>query len=307
MRKITNLLLLLLLLATACDKSDDPVVEDEPENDDTEIFDPGDKKIGLALSGGGAKGAAEIGALKVIEQKGIKIDYISGTSIGSIMGALYSAGYTADELQEFFASLSKDEAKKSSVIRQMVGDLLNAKGVSTFADLTIPFRCVVADAKELKEVVLSEGSVLDAVMASSAIPYIYDNVTIDGHIYVDGGFYNNLPVDVVEAMGAEYTLVVDLRQEGESFVPSEYEPIIKDLIKVPVLAQAALGDATEIVTDYFDHRPDIEKYEANKLKADTYIHPNLKGYNALSFGASNVKEMADIGQRAAEAKLKIEK
>lgn len=307
MRKITNLLLLLLLLATACDKSDDPVVEDEPENDDTEIFDPGDKKIGLALSGGGAKGAAEIGALKVIEQKGIKIDYISGTSIGSIMGALYSAGYTADELQEFFASLSKDEAKKSSVIRQMVGDLLNAKGVSTFADLTIPFRCVVADAKELKEVVLSEGSVLDAVMASSAIPYIYDNVTIDGHIYVDGGFYNNLPVDVVEAMGAEYTLVVDLRQEGESFVPSEYEPIIKDLIKVPVLAQAALGDATEIVTDYFDRRPDIEKYEANKLKADTYIHPNLKGYNALSFGASNVKEMADIGQRAAEAKLKIEK
>ncbi|MBO7141828.1 MAG: patatin-like phospholipase family protein [Bacteroidales bacterium] len=307
MRKITNLLLLLLLLATACDKSDDPVVEDEPENDDTEIFDPGDKKIGLALSGGGAKGAAEIGALKVIEQKGIKIDYISGTSIGSIMGALYSAGYTADELQEFFASLSKDEAKKSSVIRQMVGDLLNAKGVSTFADLTIPFRCVVADAKELKEVVLSEGSVLDAVMASSAIPYIYDNVTIDGHIYVDGGFYNNLPVDVVEAMGAEYTLVVDLRQEGESFVPSEYEPIIKDLIKVPVLAQVALGDATEIVTDYFDRRPDIEKYEANKLKADTYIHPNLKGYNALSFGASNVKEMADIGQRAAEAKLKIEK
>ncbi|MBO4243732.1 MAG: patatin-like phospholipase family protein [Bacteroidales bacterium] len=307
MRKITNLLLLLLLLATACDKSDDPVVEDEPGNDDTEIFDPGDKKIGLALSGGGAKGAAEIGALKVIEQKGIKIDYISGTSIGSIMGALYSAGYTADELQEFFASLSKDEAKKSSVIRQMVGDLLNAKGVSTFADLTIPFRCVVADAKELKEVVLSEGSVLDAVMASSAIPYIYDNVTIDGHIYVDGGFYNNLPVDVVEAMGAEYTLVVDLRQEGESFVPSEYEPIIKDLIKVPVLAQAALGDATDIVTDYFDHRPDIEKYEANKLKADTYIHPNLKGYNALSFGASNVKEMADIGQRAAEAKLKIEK
>lgn len=302
MKKITNLLLLLMLfLATACEKSDDTIEEEE------EIFAPGDKKVGLVLSGGGAKGAAEIGALKVIEQKNIKIDYISGTSIGSIVGALYSAGYKAQELEDVFASLNKENAKKSSVIRQMVSDLLDAKGVSTFDDLQIPFRCVVADTKELKEVVLSEGSVLDAVMASSAIPYIYDNVTIDDNIYVDGGFYNNLPVDVVKSMGAEYTLVVDLRQEGESFVPSEYEPIIKGLLTMPDVAKITFGEATEIVTDYFNSRPDIAKYEANKLKADTYIHPNLSGFNALSFGASNIKEMSEIGQKAAELKLKIAK
>lgn len=289
--------MLMLLMATACEKTDD--TQDLEE----EIFNPGDKKVGLVLSGGGAKGAAEIGALKVIEQKKIKIDYIAGTSIGAIMGALYSAGYTPAELEDIFAGLSKDQGKNSLYIRTLLSSLLEAKGVSTFEDLKIPFRCVVADTQELKEVVLSEGSVLEAIMASSAIPYIYSNVEIDGHIYVDGGFYNNLPVDVVKNMGAEYTLVIDLRQEGESFVPSTLEPAVKAVLKMPDMAQATLGNATELVTEYFDHRPDLPKYEANKQNADTYIHPNLAGYDALSFGADNVRNMAEIGKTAAEPKL----
>ena len=289
--------MLMLLMATACEKTDD--TQDLEE----EIFNPGDKKVGLVLSGGGAKGAAEIGALKVIEQKKIKIDYIAGTSIGAIMGALYSAGYTPAELEDIFAGLSNDQGKNSLYIRTLLSSLLEAKGVSTFEDLKIPFRCVVADTQELKEVVLSEGSVLEAIMASSAIPYIYSNVEIDGHIYVDGGFYNNLPVDVVKNMGAEYTLVIDLRQEGESFVPSTLEPAVKAVLKMPDMAQATLGNATELVTEYFDHRPDLPKYEANKQNADTYIHPNLAGYDALSFGADNVRNMAEIGKTAAEPKL----
>lgn len=292
--------MLMLLMATACEKTDD--TQDLEE----EIFNPGDKKVGLVLSGGGAKGAAEIGALKVIEQKGIKIDYIAGTSIGAIMGALYSAGYTPDELEDMFSKISQEQGKNSLYIRTLISSLLEAKGISTFDDLKIPFRCVVADTKELKEVVLSEGSVLEAIMASSAIPYIYSNVEIDGHIYVDGGFYNNLPVDVVQNMGAEYTLVIDLRQDGESFVPAYLEPLVKEALKTD-LGQAMLGNATELVKDYFKNRPDLPKYEANKQNADTYIHPNLAGYDALSFGADNVREMANIGQTAAEPKLVMAK
>jgi NTE family protein len=303
MKRLTNLLLMILLLTiVACDKSDEPNQADLTE----EYFAPGDKKVGLALSGGGAKGAAEIGALKVIEQNNIKIDYISGTSIGSVMGALFSAGYTADELEEFFSSLDKEKAQESSVIREIVGNLLEAKGVSTFEDLKIPFRCVAADTKELKEVVLSEGSVLDAVMASSAIPYIYENVEIDGKILVDGGFYNNLPVDVALDMGAEYIIAVDLRIDGESFVPPMLEPVIKGLLKMPEQAKIFLGEATELATEYFDNRPDLAKYEANKAKADNYIHPDLNGFNALSFGKENIEEMLEIGRKAAELKLKIQ-
>lgn len=304
MKKLTNLLLMFLLLSTiACDPSDDN--EDNEKVETEEFFTPGDKKVGLVLSGGGAKGAVEIGALKVIERNNIKVDYISGTSIGSIMGALYSAGYTAQELEDFFSSLDKEEAKKSSVIREIVGKLLEAKGVSTFSDLKIPFRCVTADTKELKEVVLSEGSVLEAVMASSAIPYIYDNVKIDGHTYVDGGFYNNLPVDVVLDMGAEYTIVVDLRQDGESFVPPELEPIVKGLLKLPLTSETVLGEARELVKVYYDTRPDLEKYENNKTHANNYIHPDLTGFNALSFGEDNVKKMVEIGEKTAEIKLII--
>lgn len=294
--------MLLLLTAAACEKN-----EDTTQDLNEEIFNPGDKKVGLVLSGGGAKGAAEIGALQVIDQKGIKIDYISGTSIGAIMGALYSAGYTPAELEEIFAGIDKDNGQNSLYIRTLLSSLLEAKGVSTFDDLQIPFRCVVADTKELKEVVLSEGSVLEAIMASSAIPYIYSNVEIDGHIYVDGGFYNNLPVDVVKDMGAEYTLVIDLRQDGESFVPASKEPAVLAALKIPDLAKATLGNATELVKDYFDNRPDLPKYEANKQNADTYIHPNLAGYDALSFGSNNVKEMAEIGRIAAEPKLVMAK
>ncbi|MCR4559449.1 MAG: patatin-like phospholipase family protein [Bacteroidales bacterium] len=301
MKKLINLVFVMLLLVTACDKEEsnnEIIITDE-----NGVLVPEGKKIGLVLSGGGAKGAAEIGALKVIEQNNINIDYISGTSIGSIMGALFSAGYTADELEEFFSGLDKEEAKKSAVIRQTISDLLQAKNVTKFADLKIPFRCVAADTKTLEEVVISEGSVLDAVMASSAIPYIYDNVEINGRVLVDGGFYNNLPVDVVKNMGAEFTIVVDLRQNNESFVPAMYEPLIKMALKSPDLAKQFLGEATEIVTDYFDNRPDLAKYEANKESADCYIHPILTGYDAMSFGATDCKAMSEIGEKTAKAKL----
>ena len=303
MKKLFYLLLLpLILMTAACDKEDD--MDHDYEDPDYVMPDFSGKKIGLVLSGGGAKGAAQIGALKIIEQHGIKIDYISGTSIGSMLGALYAAGYKADELEEFFVNLDENDAKSSSKIREILSKLLQDKGVTTFEDLKIPFRCVVADTKELKEVVLSEGDVLDAIMASSAIPYVYDNVIIDGNRYVDGGFYNNLPVDVALDMGAEFTVVVDLRQEGESFFPKKYSFLIEALTVTPDLAKQYFGEATELVTEYYESRPDAEKYDSNVQKSDIYIHPVLTQYDALSFGKGNCEDMIEIGERAASAKIK---
>lgn len=302
MKKLFYLLLLpLMMMSTACDKEDDA---------DYDYTDPGyvmpdyrGKKIGLVLSGGGAKGAAQIGALRVMEQNGIKVDYISGTSIGSMLGALYAAGYTSDELEDFFSNLDEEEAKSSKKVREILSKLLQDKGVTTFQDLKIPFRCVVSDAKNLKEVVLSEGNVLDAIMASSAIPYVYDNVTIDGNLYVDGGFYNNLPVDVALDMGAEFTIVVDLRQDGEGFFPKKFNFLIEAITTSPELAHSFFGDATDVVTEYYNSRPDADKYEQNVNKSDIYIHPRLTNYDALSFGKSNCKNMIEIGEKAANAKI----
>lgn len=301
MKRLLYLLLPLMFLTWGCSNDES---DDQPIDPDYVMPDFSGKKVGLVLSGGGAKGAAEIGALKVIESHGIKIDFISGTSIGSVVGSLYAAGYTPAELEEVFVNLDADEAKNSSKIRDIIDKLLKNKGVTTFADLNIPFRCVAADAKELKEVVLSEGSVLDAVMASSAIPYVYDNVVIDNHIYVDGGFYNNLPVDVAENMGAEFTIVVDLRQEGESFFPGKYAYLVEGITLLPDVAKTTFGDAAEIVMDYCDNRPDLIKYENNVKNAGIYIHPKLSGYDALSFGADNCKAMVKAGEDAANARIK---
>jgi hypothetical protein len=143
MKKLFYLLLLpLILMTAACDKEDD--MDHDYEDPDYVMPDFSGKKIGLVLSGG-AKGAAQISALKINEQHGIKIDYISGTSIGSMLGALYAAGYKADELEELFVNLDENDAKNSSKIREILSKLLQDKGVTTFEDLKIPFRCVVKE------------------------------------------------------------------------------------------------------------------------------------------------------------------
>ena len=125
---------------------------DNPEKTSSPI--PTDKKIGLVLGGGGATGAAEIGVLKVMEANNVKFDYIAGTSIGASVGALYAAGYTAEELELFMASLTKEDGTDSDRIRAILSKAFEDKGVSTFADLKIPFRCVAADAKTQTEIVL---------------------------------------------------------------------------------------------------------------------------------------------------------
>lgn len=309
MKKILNLILLLLFLtmAAACNKSDDdePInttpdnTTTEPENNTTNPEKNEHKKVGLVLSGGGAKGAAEIGALKVIEKQGFKIEYIAGTSIGAIVGSMYAAGYTVDELEQFILTLSPDDAKKSTEIHKILSNMLQNKGVSTFADLKIPFRCVAADVNTLSEVELKEGSLLDAVMASAAIPVMYDNVQIGDQILVDGGIYNNMPVDVAIKMGAEYIIAIDLSQENESLVPPAYAGIVESVLNSPELAKTFLGDATDIVIDYFTNRPDQAKYQENIKKADILIHPLLQ-FGAMDFGADNCQQMIEIGEKTAK-------
>ena len=334
MKKFLNIFLLLLILTmVACEKSDDedpvnntpenntpannttpgnntesekvsdPEKTNDPEkNNESENTtpEPGSKKIGLVLSGGGAKGAAEIGALKVIEKQGIHIDYIAGTSIGAIVGSMYAAGYTVEELEQFILTLNPDDAKSSPAIKKILGNFLQNKGVTTFADLKIPFRCVAADTKTLSEVVFKDGNLLDAVMASAAIPVMYDNVHIGDQILVDGGIYNNLPVDVAINMGAEYIIAIDLSQANESLVPGAYAGMVESILQAPEMAKGILGDAMDIVLDYFTNRPDQAKYDENIKKADILIHPVLSGFGSLDFGADNCQPMIEIGEKTAE-------
>ncbi len=282
--------------------------EDNPTQnpEKTQTVIPADKKIGLVLGGGGAKGAAERGVLKVMEANIIKFDYIAGTSIGASVGALYAAGYTADELEVFMANLTYEDGTDSDRIKAILSKAFEDKGVTTFADLKIPFRCVAADAKTQQEVVLSEGDLLESVMASMAIPVLYKTVEMNDMRLVDGGFLNNLPVDVAKEMGAEYTVVIDLQSEG-SMLADALSDEVSMLLANPDLAKELYGeDVINFAVVYFMTHPEDIKYNINTKAADLYIHPDLTGYNMLSFGKENCDAMVALGITAAEESLKIE-
>jgi NTE family protein len=208
-------------------------------------------KIGLALSGGGAKGAAHIGVLKVLEEHNIAIDYIAGTSIGSYVGGLYALGYNASEIEKIMLELEWNRGYSDFIPREDLpyedkqhrdrfnialragysdstfkmptglilgqsASLLMQKSigiiplVDDFDNLSIPYRAVASDIATAKAVVTKSGSLAKAIRASASVPGIYEPVNVNGQLLVDGGITNNMPIEIVKAMGADIVIAVDI-------------------------------------------------------------------------------------------------
>jgi len=221
------------------------------ERSETEKSGDDRPSIGLCLSGGGAKGLAHIGVLRQLEAMRIPIDYIGGTSMGALVGGLYAAGMSPDELEAMVTELDwwdllvdmtprrdlayrRKEEQHRYVFDLEVGirglkwqtpnglssgqklnNLLKAKtahtaGLASFDALNIPFRAVACDVRTGETVVLAEGDLAQALRSSMAVPGAFTPVTIDDRLLVDGGLVNNMPVDVVSAMGAEIVIAVDV-------------------------------------------------------------------------------------------------
>lgn len=265
------------------------------------------QKIGLVLGGGGAKGSASIGALKVIEQSGIKIDCVAGTSIGAIIGALYAAGYSADEIEDLFATIKWKDLLKGNRLEAKFEELLLARNVSSFKDLKIPFRCVAVNVNTGKDEVFANGQVCKAIRASMSIPPIYTPVEFNGNEYVDGGFINNFPVDVVKAMGADFVIAIDLQQDKEeSFFQRTAEKLNRkhNIDALATFVGDLFGKECEFVIEYLKTRPDTVRYVRNKRNVDIYINPDLTNFNAASFGRNNSRVMFDRGEDAAKKYIK---
>ena len=207
-------------------------------------------RICLVLSGGGARGAAHNGVLKVLEEMHVPIDCIAGTSMGSIVGAAYASGTPLDEMEATIASMStrqlfkelppreeravrlkKDDATLLAPAEVGLGDgqlllphglvsgvqletvlrgLSKVRGFHEFDKLPIPFRAVATDLVTGKAVVLSQGDLAGAMRASMSVPAAIDPVRLEDRVLVDGGLTNNLPVDVARAMGADIVIAVNL-------------------------------------------------------------------------------------------------
>src|SRR6478736_1383895 len=208
-------------------------------------------KIGLTLSGGGAKGIAHIGILQAIDSAGLNIDYITGTSMGSIMGALYATGYSGNELEKIARDLDWDNLFSGKPLMENVnideksefdqyavevpfekGKLKIGTGliegqeiwlkfqelflpvynIKDFSKFSIPFVCIATDLSTGKAVILDRGEIVTALRASMAIPSVFTAIDYNGTKLIDGGVVKNFPVENVIAMGANYSIGVNLSQ-----------------------------------------------------------------------------------------------
>lgn len=278
------------------------------------------KKVGLVLSGGGAKGMAHIGAIKIIEEAGIPIDYVVGTSMGSIIGGLYAIGYTPEQMDSMVRNqdwgfllsdqiLRKDmnmlerEADEKyvisvpfskSAIQDLTGGLIKGQNISNlFSELTlgyhdslnfnklpIPFACVAENIVKGEEYVFHEGVLSTAMRASMAIPGVFTPVRLDSMVLVDGGVVNNYPVNVAKQMGADVIIGVDVQSELKT--ANELEN-----------AGAILGQLIDLMGQ--------DNYLKNLKETDVHIKVNVKGYSAASFSKNAVDSLIQRGIVAAEA------
>lgn len=275
-----------------------------------------DLKVGLVLSGGGAKGLAHIGVLKALEEAGVRIDYIGGTSMGAIIGGLYASGYTAHELDSIFATTQfnilirdevprksrsmreKEEAEKYALILpfdrfklelpsgyskgQNLYNLLSrltshVAHIPDFSDLPIPFFCVATNAETGEEIILESGFLPQSLVASGALPSIFNPVIINDTVMIDGGVVNNYPVELVREKGMDIIIGVD----------------VQDSLKTREELQSALRLLTQVnnfntISAMVDKRP----------KTDIYLHPKIDNFTVMSFQEG--RNIIKSGEESAE-------
>ncbi len=266
-------------------------------------------RVGLVLGGGGARGAAHVGVLKILEQEGIRIDYITGVNIGSVVGGLYSAGVSISYLEEMFTKKSlmrsyltvpinvRVLAVPIFLIPRMIGkrgydglykgnkfrNYLNRyvpQSESDIEDCKIPFGAVALNLVDGKLTTLRTGNLGTALQASSAIPILRKPVKINNGLYVDGGVTNNLPVTEAKAMGADIVIAVDLDDPG-------------DTVKESDLARIGTVSSRVVLL----HLANVDKEQA-KL-ANVLIRPELSGIGLMSESSKDAHTAELAGERAA--------
>ncbi len=254
------------------------------ESATSKMMDIDHRRVGLALGGGAARGLAHIGVLAVLEEAGIPIDFIAGTSMGSLVGSAYCAGIEVAQLMEIAAGtgwfdISRPTwprhgllsfAKLDQWIENTVGDL-------DIRDLSIPFAAVAADLETGERIILQDGSLAAAIRASCSVPGLVEPIEINGRLLCDGGVVDNLPDYAARLLGADYVIGVDV------FVPA-----YRDYLGPMGVTMAAL----EML---------IQHAGGGDVNADCLIIPDLVGKSYIRL--SRYQELIDAGAEATRAML----
>ena len=258
-RPLTAASALLVTLAVACRTTPPPLPP--PLDVPPAPVDGVPPKVALVLGGGGARGFAHVGVLRVLEDAGVPVELIVGTSVGSLVGALY-AGYTnADGLERAASGLERSDFFDFGVSPALFGKGL-ATGerlerfvrthvaVDRIEALRIPFAAIATDLDTGELVVLRQGDVAPAVRASCAIPGVFEPVSLDGRLLVDGGLAQNLPVKVARDLGADVVIAVDVTALSGVARPKNFVDVILRSVNLVVHAEveAARRDADVLLT-----------------------------------------------------------
>ncbi len=241
-------------------------------------------RIGLALSGGAARGLAHVGVLDVLHREGIPIDIIAGTSAGAIMGAIYAARGETGKMLEFaldpgwkkLTSMSDLCLEKTGFIKgNKIKDLLTVfiGGNLDFSELKIPFAAVATDIDTGEEIIIETGSVVDAVRASISLPGIFTAVKRDGRHLVDGGLTTPVPVNVVRKMGADFVIAVNVNPDVTKRIGKANKARIAAK-KEPNILQIAMQSL--YITTY-------ALAQRSMAGADVGIEPDLGGMTSSDF------------------------
>lgn len=275
--------------------------------------------VGVALSGGGAKGLAHIGVLRVLDEVGLQVDVVAGTSMGNIVGVLYAIGYTPDEIQRISLEVDWGEVFSDVVPRRALGmeqkrwadtyigalplrnwlpelpsGILTGQNVGKLlAGLTIPaqntddflafprpFACVTTDIVTGQAVRITGGNLADAVQASGGLPTVFTPTRIDGRLLVDGGIVRNLPVEDAIAIGADIVIAVDVGQ--------------------PLLDEEEIRTFIDVMDQVIAFQGATSTLEQREL-ADILIVPDIEGLSLLGF--DDIPEIIRRGEEAARAQL----
>ena len=273
-----------------------------------------DVRVGLVLSGGGAKGLAHIGVLKVIDSIGVRVDYIAGTSMGAIIGALYASGYSGKQIDSVFKRVDFDDILNDNLPRyaktfyerdnaeryaftlpfnnfkvklpsalskgqNTYGLLsrmtLHVNSVEDFSKLPIPFFCIATNVETGKAVVLDKGNLAQAVMASGAFPSLFQPVLINDQVLIDGGVINNYPIDELKAKNLDLIIGVD----------------VQDTLNT----RENLTSAPDVLLQINNFRT-IADMNLKSKKTDIYIKPDISNFSVVSFGEINkIVRAGEIG------------
>ena len=260
------------------------------------------QRVGLILSGGGARGFAHIGVLQAIEQANVRVDVIAGTSMGAILGAFYANGYDANAISGIIKSISWrniiDVSLQSGVFKgEKLHSFLAEYLPTRFSALVKPLAVATTDVETGEEVFITDGDLITALRASSCFPGAFEPVKFQGRLLADGGIVNNLPVNAVSFLNASFTIASNATPPRHMVFPDDSDDHWWERMMATVKLERRNPVAQMVIRSTDIMQSILTDIHYSMHPADVLVRHTMPGMNIESF--RHVEEIIRLGEHAA--------